>query len=558
MSEPASGTPFRPWLEERVVADDEDLLVVDKPSGLVVHGGDELLAGDVVSRLKTVLQARGADPYLGVHQRLDVGTSGVLAFVRKKSLNRGVAQDFATGTARKRYLACVEIKPGSPLEHEPKLELRHRLVERGDRVEVATRGGRVCHAECHLIARRGTRALVELFPSTGRTHQLRVQLAAVRAPVAGDAEHGGPAASRLLLHALSLELESLGRRFEAVEPKDFHRWLEAREDELGDTSEIKKRLRDAACLRYPLCGLTQALRWVNGPGDELPGVVVDRFSEHAVLSVTSPEATARRLEIAGLLLEAGARGVYLKIRVRADPRRVDVEESAPRQAVAGKDAPDPLQVTELGATFAVSLGDGLSTGLFLDQRDNRRKVRALASGRRVLNLFCYTGAFSVAAALGGAREVVSVDTSGRALERAKENFRLNGLDPSGHTFVREDVERYLGRLSRRNQRFDLIVLDPPSFSGGPRGVLSAARDYERIARLSLARLGERGSLLAVTNHQKTTVSVFRRMLRAAADAAGLTDVKIRSLRPGLDCPDAPGGPYPSQSLLVERAAPRAG
>jgi 23S rRNA (cytosine1962-C5)-methyltransferase len=551
--------PFRPWLRERILADDADVLVVDKPSGLEVHGGDEQLATDVVRRLGAELRNANRDDYLGVHQRLDVGTSGVLLFVRDRSLNAGVARDFEGGAIGKRYVAGVELAPRSPLARTNELTLMHRLArdtrDKG-RMRVVQRGGQPCESACRVIARAGKRALVALQPRTGRTHQLRVQLAAIGAPIAGDREYGGAPCLRLLLHAESLSVPSLGRSFASPRPPLFARWLAGDTEALGDRGEVQRKLADAACRRHPLLEYTEALRWVNGAGDELPGVVVDYYAGHVTLALSRDEAIARRAELAELLHELGAASVYLKLRPRADLRRKDHAELAPALPLVGSAAPDPLVVREGALRLEVAPGDGLSSGLFVDQRDNRRRLFEQSHGARVLNLFAYTGSFSVAAALGGAARVTSVDVAGRALARARENFRANGLDPELHAFEQADVFDYLARARGRGERFEWIVLDPPSFSssgGSGSRVLRVERDYARLAGLALGLLAPGGRLLAVTNHRGTSRAALRTLLLEAAASEKRAVRQAKELRAGLDCPDGPSGPDPSKAVLVTLA-----
>lgn len=545
------GPAFVPFVESRILEDSPEFLVVDKPSGIPTHGGDAALRDDLVRRLGQRLAESGRDAYLGVHQRLDVGTSGVLLFVRKRELSASVQQAFESGGVRKRYVAAVCVAPGSPLARRDEQELLHRIEPDGKLMRVSARG-KECRARCRVLARRDERALVELLPETGRTHQLRVQLAAVNAPIAGDRDYGGRRADRLFLHAERLSL--LSRTFESAVPASFQRWLEQREQELGTASEIAAKLRDAGARRYTLAGQNQAFRWVNAGGDELFGVEVDWYRGYTTLSVSSDEAVLRSAELAELVRQAGALGVYLKLRARTDLRRADHGELAPETAVCGASAPSPLQVHEAGLELEVELADGLSTGLFVDQRDNRGRVRALAAGRRVLNLFSYTCSFSAAAAQGGAARVVSVDLSRRALRRGEQNFRLNGLDPTRHGFVCEDVVRYLMRMGERGEQFDLIVLDPPSFSTAGKGkVLRVERDYARLVALCLRVLAPRGQLLAVTNHRKTSPAALRRLVLEEAERAGRAVESAKLLAPGHDCPSGAEGPHPSKSVWLSLA-----
>jgi 23S rRNA (cytosine1962-C5)-methyltransferase len=536
----------QPWLEQRVLADDPELLVVDKPPGIVVHGGDERLRGDVIARLSERLRRRGADPYLGVHQRLDQAASGVLAFARNREHGALIARDVETHAARRRYLAAVS-DPGLAAAGC----LEHRLETDRDGVSrVVASGGKPARSRYRVIERGRGRALLELELETGRTHQLRVQLAAAGAPIAGDALYAGERAERLLLHAHELELPSIGRRFSAPVPARFAHWVRGQQLALPAGADLSLAIRDAACLRWPLIGKADAYRLVNDLADGLPGVSIDRYANWAVLSISSDEAFERRGQLANALAELGARGVYLKLRQRADLRRLDVRELAPAEPITGEPAPAPLLVAEGALRFSVWLGEGLSTGLFVDQRANRELVASLARGARVLNLFAYTCSFSVAAAKSGAKQVVSVDLSGRALERGRENFRANGLDPERHRFVRADVVDWLARARRRGDRFDLVVLDPPSFGTAKRGTFDVARRYRAVAADALSLLSPGGRLLAITNHRKTSPERLRKLLHEALRDAGRQAAQMKDLASPLDCPPLPEGPHPSKSVLV--------
>jgi 23S rRNA (cytosine1962-C5)-methyltransferase len=408
----------------------------------------------------------------------------------------------------------------------------------------------VATATASLLERAGERALVALEPETGRTHQLRVQLAHEGAPVAGDLTYGGDLAARLMLHAR--ELGFAGVRFEAPEPPEFLAWVRGEPSGLGDAAKLSAGLEDAGILRAPLARSGDAYRLANEEGDALPGVTIDRYGDFAVLWVSTPEADQRSGELAEVLLALGARGVYLKRRIKGDVRKAGPERTPPLP-IAGEAAPERLLVNENGVRLWVSLGEGLSTGLFVDQRDNRRRIRELARDARVLNLFSYTSSFSVAAALGGAKRVVSVDQSRRPLEIARENFRANGLDPGAHAFEQGDAVKWLARARRTQERFELIVLDPPSFSSSAGGAaMSIAKGYRGLAEAALELLAPGGCLLAVTNHRATSLNRLRRTLRDAAGRVGVSVAKLKDLPAGLDCPDGASGPVPSKSVLLTR------
>ncbi|HEY3496811.1 MAG TPA: class I SAM-dependent methyltransferase, partial [Polyangiaceae bacterium] len=433
---------------------------------------------------------------------------------------------------------------------EAPLRLVHRLESDGSRTRVVPSGGVEAAARVTLLERAGERALVLLEPETGRTHQLRVELAHEGAPVGGDPLYGGTAAPRLLLHATELGLAN--RTFRSPAPFAFEVWVRGEEPGLGDASSLRDALEDAGILRAPLARSSDVYRLANELGDLLPGVTIDRYGEFAVLAAATPEAERRAPEIASVLLDCGARGVYLKIREKGDARRRPVEH-APSEPLAGEAAPERLIVNELGMKIEVELGRGMSTGLFLDQRENRRRIRERSRGARVLNLFSYTSSFGVAAALGGARQVVNVDLSRRSLERSRVNFELNGADPARHEFVQKDAVEWLLRARRDGRRFDVIVLDPPSFASSADGTpFNVTKRYGAVAERALALLEPGGALLAVTNHRGTSLARLRRTLRDAAAAARVPVAQLKDLPSQLDCPDGPGGPVPSKSVLLTR------
>ncbi|MEP7049572.1 MAG: pseudouridine synthase [Pseudomonadota bacterium] len=540
---------FPAFREERILHNQGGLLLVDKPPGVVVHGGDEQQAGDLVSRLKSVLRSRGESDYLGVHQRLDLGTSGVLAFTRDPALNATVAEQMQGHTVERAYVAIVVNAGKSRLSDSGSLEQRletHKGVTR-----VVKSGGQRAFTRYRVLQRVADRALLELCPETGRTHQLRVQMAHAGAPILGDGLYGGAPAERLFLHARDLAFSALAVRCTANVPPSFADALHGRPATLGSAARVREALADAGSLRAPLLQWSDAFRVVNDLGDGLPGVCVDRYGDFAVLSLSTDEASERARELADLLLEFGARGVYLKQRARADLRREAHAELAPKEPIAGVPAPAALEVREGQACFGVTLAEGLSCGLFLDQRDNRARIAAFCGGRKVLNLFSYTCSFSVYAALACAERVTSVDLSGQALARGRENFTRNGLAPEAHSFVHTDALEWLVRAAKRGEKFGVVILDPPSFSTSGKGkTFRVADGYERALALVFGVLEQGGRVLAVTNHRKTSMHAFRRIAHDAARAAGREISQLKDLPSQLDCPPGPAGPFPAKSMLI--------
>jgi len=296
--------------------------------------------------------------------------------------------------------------------------------------------------------------------------------------------------------------------------------------------------------------VTDAYRLLDDRADGLPGVIVDRYADFAVLSLFSAEAAAEAPALAEALVGAGMRGVYVKRRVRTDLRRIPKEELSPEVPLLGDPAPSDLVVTENGMQFHVDPAGGLSTGLFTDQRDTRAWVRASAGGARVLNLFAYTCSFTVAAALGGASATTSVDLSQRALARGHANLVLNGVAGAPHRLLRGDALSFVKRARRRNDRFDLVVLDPPSFGTHRRGTFSVERDYRRVTEDALGLLAPGGRLLAVTNHLGTSRADLHTLIHGAAAAARVRLDAIRDFSVPADHSHRPSGEEPTKTVLA--------
>lgn len=481
----------------RLLARDADRVVVDKPAGWLTHADGAGDRPDVVGWLG------GA---VGVHQRLDVDTSGVLAFSRTPAGAAALQGALQGRRAEKRYLAVVE---GAPPAASGRLT---GAVPAAPGLPAETR---------YRVLRRGPGwTLLEAQPITGRTHQIRAHLAAAGCPVRADARYGDPLdlrAPRLLLHCASLALPD-GARWEAPAPPAFAPYLGA----------------PPAAARAGLAADpdTTCYRELDGEADGHPGWTVDRYADW--LWVQHDEGAPP-----GPL--PAARGVYT-VAGRRDRSRGG--QSAPA-LTTGEPAPLPLTVTEHGVRYRVELGPQLSTGLFLDQRPQRAWLARHAGGMRVLNTFAHAGGFSIAAATAGA-ETVSVDLSKAWLDRIPDQLIANGVEPSGHDAIYGDVFDWLGRLARRGERFDLVVLDPPSTSvGKKKRRWSAARDYPDLVALAAPLVAPGGRLWTATNHRQLTPGRF-----AAKVAAGLPPGAAleRVCPPPVDHP-CPTGPAPVKTFV---------
>lgn len=507
MNAPAEHLPL-------ILAEDEHLLVVNKPAGWNTHAPAPF-AGEGVFDWLRHREPRWAS--LAIIHRLDKETSGVLVFAKTPAANRSLMEQFAARAVTKTYRLVTD-------RSVPRDEfcVRSILVRAGERYVSRPRGGAGDPAETRFRAleRREDRTVLAAQPVTGRTHQIRVHAADSGFPILGDSLYGGTPAARVRLHAeeIAFEHPSTGRPIAFRAPADF---------EANPRFALRHAVIDAA--------RTDAFRLIHGAADGWPGWYVDRLGpcllSQAEQPLTGPQrAILREFMTAFRADDPPPRGVYHK-RLSRQVRRAAPAEMSPALE-DGEPAPGPFGVRENGMTFELSFEEGYSVGLFLDQRDNRRRLLtrhvardfdlapAGVSPLEVLNTFAYTCAFSLCAALGGAR-VTSLDLSRKYLEWGRRNFARNGLDPAAHGFIYGDVFDWLRRLARKERRFDVVLLDPPTFSQSKaHGVFRAEKDYGALAAASLPLLTRDGVLFASTNAANLAPEKFLAQIDRAVRAAG--------------------------------------
>ena len=280
-----------------------------------------------------------------------------------------------------------------------------------------------------------------------------------------------------------------------------------------------------------------AYRLVHGIADGFPGLAMDRFGDVLVIHAES-EA-----------LIPGPLDEFCSAYVKLHPSK-GKPVALPRPAWG--EPVDEVVVRENGAAFAIRTTAGVSPGLFIDMREVRAWVRHVASGRRVLNLFAYTCAFGVCAALGGAARVLNLDLSRSYLAWGQDNFRLNGLAVDAGDFVYGEALDWLRRFTRRGELFDLVIVDPPSFSTAGRVAFAVERDYPRLVEAAARVVASQGMLLAATNHGATTDARFEAGVARGLASAGRRGRLVRSWHePSVDFPVAPGAaPYLKVRALV--------
>jgi 23S rRNA (cytosine1962-C5)-methyltransferase len=310
------------------------------------------------------------------------------------------------------------------------------------------------------------------------------------------------------------------------------------------------RAASAAALRRadPRLADCSALRLIHGEADFMPGLVIDLYATTAVLLFDGAGAAAfwrPRLAAAIDGLRAGGFAIErVWQRERGRPGR--------GRSLLGSEPP-AIEVFEGAARYEVDVRSGQKTGLFLDQRDNRVYLGQLAGGREVLNLFGYTGGFSIHAGLGGARRVVTVDSAPAAIAAAERNLARSGLDRSRHELVVADAFDHLARLAAGGRRFDVVVCDPPSFAPSAESVPAARRAYRRLNALALAVVAPGGLLLTASCSSHIGRDALAEAVAGAAADAG-RGVVVRAFRGAAgDHPVLPAFPESDYLVLLDCA-----
>ena len=290
-----------------------------------------------------------------------------------------------------------------------------------------------------------------------------------------------------------------------------------------DEAFMGARLEAAIARRADVRARSDAMRLVHGESDGLPGLVVDRYADTLVVQILSAGAERWRPVWGPLLTRlTGAKNVY----ERSDVEVRTLEGLVPRSGALVGAVKEPVRISEEGIAYEVDVIHGQKTGFYLDQRENRALAGALAADAEVLNAFCYTGGFTLAALKGGAARVTSIDTSEEALAFGRRNVELNGFDAARAEWLAADVFAQLRKLRDQGRKFGLIVLDPPKFAPTEKHVPNAARAYKDINLWAMKLLAPGGHLLTFSCSGAVSADLFQKIVAgAAADAR--VDLQIR-------------------------------
>lgn len=498
--------------------EDAHLLVVNKPAGWATHAPAPYTTEGLYDWLHH-REPRWAG--LAIIHRLDKVTSGLLVFGKTALANRVLTDQFTRREVYKEY----RLGTAAPVDFAH-LDVRTGLRRAGERYVAtpAETGADIAETRFEVLTRNAGITQLRALPKTGRTHQIRVHAALRGFPIMGDTLYGGEPSARVWLHAERLAFRHPASGAEVV----FHAPVDFAED---PARQLREAFIDPA--------ETDAWRLIHGIGElpgryrspeESPDFHVDRLGSHLFVQSSRPPGAGQLEYLRREIERQSLRGAYARLlerRVRGCPG-----EAASPRLLCGEPAPEALPIREHGVSYEIRFGEGYSVGLFLDQRENRRRLLANhgaagfplfpegPAGRTLLNTFAYTCGFSVCAALAG-MHTTSLDLSRKYLDWGRRNFALNGLDSAGHEFLHGDTFDWLRRLAKKGRRFDLVVLDPPTFSTSKAGgVFRAEADYGRLVAAALPVLSPGGVLFASTNAAGLAPEDFVSTLHRAITVAG--------------------------------------
>ncbi|MFL0474040.1 class I SAM-dependent rRNA methyltransferase [Priestia aryabhattai] len=323
----------------------------------------------------------------------------------------------------------------------------------------------------------------------------------------------------VIINLVTPKNQFLAKGYYGKQNKGYGWILTKKKSEQIDAAFFVRKIQRAITSRHDFYASedTTAFRVFNSEGDGIGGLIIDYYDGYYVTSWYSEGIYQfKEYVIEALKSAPNFKGLYQKKRFNVKGQYIEEDDF-----VTGNKGEFPLIVRENDIRFAVYLNDGAMVGVFLDQRDVRKTIRdKYAKGKTVLNMFSYTGAFSVAAALGGAAKTTSVDLANRSLAKTIEQFSVNGIDHEAQDIIVEDVFKYFKYAVKKNMTFDLVVLDPPSFAKSKKHTFSAAKDYKDLLKEAIDLTKPNGVIVASTNASNFDMKRFHSFIEKAFNEKG--------------------------------------
>lgn len=489
----------------------DDIVFADKPAGISTHAVDpgkpgfvELLSSEMQQELKVV-------------HRLDKTTSGCICFATNETAAARLFEAFKNHAVKKRYVFVTDRK-----SEQDEFHIRSNIEKDGKVFHSLADSAGNSETLLKRIKRTPFFELWEAFPKTGKPHQIRLHARDAGLSILGDTMYGGTEFPSLCLHSASLEIPGFPK-FETPAPRFFDRLGFLKDLELVRILagiDVRQRLFHFVAKR------DQCLRLLHD--EAINDYRLDQFGEQLWLYwYRDTDPGQQDLERWQMIAQQLGKPLLIR-RMQNRGKDPNLQQDWIVHQAQNDFQPE-WTANENSLKFQFRSNQGLSPGLFLDQRDNRQMIQKLAKDKSVLNLFSYTCGFSVAAGKGGANQITSVDLSAKFLNWGKDNFRLNNLDPEKSEFIAADSFVFLKGAAKRGRKFDLIILDPPSFSRNGKDVFHFEKDFTTLAQMVASVMHKDSVLLFSMNYEKWTLDEFLKHCRKE-----FKGYQVHTLDSGLD------------------------
>ncbi len=466
-----------------------DIVYIDKPEGITTHQSETNDWGIV-----EFIAQKYQQPLYVIH-RLDKETSGILLAAKNPETARIISDKFQKNQVKKSYFfltdRSVKEDQYKYISHIEKN--KNSFISHNDKPANA-------ETEFKLLWKNRYLSLWQALPKTGKSHQIRLHAEALGIPILGDNVHNGTPWVRMCLHAEQITIEET---FSSQPP-----WWSLKENEaivFGSIANSANQLLPILKTAYEKrCRLkineNSCYRLSH---TESKDFTIDIYGNTAWVNWYNESApNSQHLEIFSSFFKSINKSLFIR-------HMVDRGKNPNTDTSWGFGDINPVwQASENNMQYELRTQQGLSAGLFLDQKNNRKWVSSQSQGLKVLNLFAYTCGFSLAAAIGGAKEVCSVDASQNFLEWGKKNFVINNLDPAKYEFWSQDCLLFLKGTQKRGRKFDLIIVDPPSFGRSKDALFRLEKDWQSLLDQCLHCLSNKGRILFTTNFEKWTFEDF--------------------------------------------------
>lgn len=497
--------------------EDNEIVAVDKPYGINSHTNESKVGNSdfIQDGLIEIFEKQRGERLYIVH-RLDQTTSGVIIFARSPEAAKKYAAYFFDRLVKKTYWFITAAK-----SQKDNFEIDQIIIHKAKELPAKTLFQR--------LNKNATHELWQANPLTGRNHQIRIHAKAGALPILGDEKYGGSQYPFLCLHNHRIEFPN-GVVIESRPPTYFSDLALLQDRILAKALfETDRRQRLFANNKNQ----DQCLRLVHNKDDADFSFTMDQFGPYLALSCYNEVWTEANRKTFSRFSEILQKTIYVRLMHNRGKDPLNKSQFLIQAALSGA-AATVWVAKEQDIKYEFRSDSGQSFGLFLDQRLQRNWVLKNSKDRDVLNLFSYTCGFSVASALGGAKQVTSIDTNKNVLNWGRKNFEINGLDPANYKFLLRDSLDFLESSLKKNLKYDLIICDPPSFSRSEKGVFKIETSLELLIRNCLGCLTDKGDLLFSTNFENIYIDDIRRIILKLKNEPGLKSLEVFNIHPALD------------------------